>query len=224
MISIYLILFLGTLCSKVTIASSSVSPEEETICLDSHFDAFSIGDHKVHKWTSCRWKRQNIVFDKPSYLRLSTNNPAQETSSAPFEITFQCLHTSKATCQKAERAFKKAADMISSMILFRESVRVNATLMSFCQTGAECGQSMMTLGGSSPARAMPLLNDDGLTRLHPQALVKQFGLADHPAFAPYDILSVFNADAPFWFEVSKPHLHIHKSYFQTSSLGRWCSN
>jgi hypothetical protein len=26
-------------------------------------------------------------------------------------------------------------------------------------------------------------------------------LQDHPAFAEYDILSVFNADAPFWFEV-----------------------
>ncbi|CEP11277.1 hypothetical protein [Parasitella parasitica] len=66
--------------------------------------------------------------------------------------------------------------------------------------GNECGKSMMTLGGSSPARAMPLLNDDGLMRLHPQALVKQFMLQDHPAFAEYDILSVFNADAPFWFE------------------------
>ncbi|KAI8372654.1 hypothetical protein EDC96DRAFT_438776 [Choanephora cucurbitarum] len=59
---------------------------------------------------------------------------------------------------------------------------------------------MMTLGGSSPARAMPLLSNDGLLRLYPQALVKQFGLADHPAYASYDILSVFNADAPFWFE------------------------
>lgn len=201
--SICLILFFGILWNKVAIASI---PLEEAMCLDSHFDVPSNSDHKIHKWTPCRWKRQDIVFDRPSYLQFSTDDDtAKKTSSAPFDITFQCRHTSEVVCGKAERAFKKAADMISSVVLFRESVRVNATLMSFCQTGDECGSSMMTLGGSSPARAMPLLNNDGLVRLHPQALVKQFGLVDHPAFAPYDILSVFNADAPFWFEVSKTY-------------------
>jgi hypothetical protein len=209
MLSIYLILFFGSLCSNVAIALS-VPREEEALCLDSHFDASSNNGHQVHKWTPCKWKSQDIVFNKPSYLRFSTdNNLAQETTSAPFDITFHCLHTAKDTCQKAERAFNKAANMISSVVLFRESVRVNATLMSFCQTGAECGQSIMTLGGSSPARAMPLLNNDGMMRLHPQALVKQFGLADHPAFVPYDILSVFNADAPFWFEVSGIYIYIY---------------
>ncbi|KAI9028079.1 hypothetical protein CLU79DRAFT_737630 [Phycomyces nitens] len=58
----------------------------------------------------------------------------------------------------------------------------------------------MTLGGSSPARLIPLLNEDGMVRLHPQSLVKQLDLPDRPEYAHSDILSVFNADAPFWFE------------------------
>ncbi|RCI05098.1 hypothetical protein CU098_005077, partial [Rhizopus stolonifer] len=138
----------------------------------------------------------------PSYLRFPSSEDPNDTQpqSAPFDIAFRCYHVPDEICQKAERAFKKAGEIIASVILFRESVRVNATLMSFCAVGNECNKKMMTLGGSSPARAMPLVNDDGLLRLHPQALVKQFGLSDHPAFAPYDILSVFNADAPFWFE------------------------
>ncbi|KAI8394091.1 uncharacterized protein BYT42DRAFT_30326 [Radiomyces spectabilis] len=58
------------------------------------------------------------------------------------------------------------------------------------------------LGGSSTTRSIPLLSDDGMLRMHPQALVKQFGLNRHPTFAPYDIQSLFNADAPFWFQVN----------------------
>lgn len=123
-------------------------------------------------------------------------------STPSLDITFHCLHTEPLICNKAERAFKKAADIISSTILFKETVKVNATMMSFCQVNGECGKNMMTLGGSSPARSMPLLNSDGMTRLHPQALVKQFGLVDHPAYAPFDIVGIFNADAPFWFEVN----------------------
>ncbi|GAA5801878.1 hypothetical protein HPULCUR_007335 [Helicostylum pulchrum] len=130
---------------------------------------------------------------------MNLRSPTQQIS-APFDITVNCLHTEPIICQKAERAFKKAADIISDVILFKEPVKVNATMMSFCKALNECGTGMLTLGGSSPARAMPLLNNDGLFRLHPQALVKQFGLDDHPAYAPFDILSIFNADAPFWFQ------------------------
>ncbi|KAI8878673.1 hypothetical protein K501DRAFT_151978, partial [Backusella circina FSU 941] len=121
-------------------------------------------------------------------------------TSSSFDITFQCYHVPNSTCEKAKRSFEKAAQIISSVVLFKEPVRVNATLMSFCQMGSECNKGMMTLGGSSPTRSIPLINTDGLSRLHPQALVKQFDLSDHPSYFPYDIISVFNADAPFWFE------------------------
>ncbi|CAO3653892.1 unnamed protein product [Mucor hiemalis] len=139
---------------------------------------------------------------RSSFLRFPTSNQQikKPTASTPLNISFNCLHSDLEICGKAERAFKKVGKMISDVILFKEPVRVNATLTSFCETANECGEHMMTLGGSSPARSMPLLNSDGVLRLHPQALVKQFGLPDNPAFSPFDILSVFNADAPFWFE------------------------
>ncbi|KAL7311783.1 hypothetical protein PS15m_009502 [Mucor circinelloides] len=171
--------------------------DAEYMCLDSNYESFSNKKIKAHEWTPC--SNADIIDQHPSYLRFSSDT-ANQPISAPIEISFKCYHAPKNVCEKAERAFKTAGDMISSVILFREPIKVNATLISFCQMGNECGKNMMTLGGSSPARAIPLLNDDGLLRLHPQALVKQYMLQDHPAFAEYDILSVFNADAPFWFE------------------------
>lgn len=166
---------------------------EEYMCLDTNFDSFVYTNHQKHSWVPCKWQKRNL-----SYLRFNQNT----LSKSPFDISLQCFHVSDAVCQKAKRAFENAGKIISDVIHFKEPVRVNATLMSFCQMNNECNKGMMTLGGSSPTRAIPLLNDDGLTRLHAQALVKQFGLPDHPAFAPFDILSVFNADAPFWFEVN----------------------
>ncbi|KAG2209445.1 hypothetical protein INT47_008288 [Mucor saturninus] len=156
------------------------------MCLDA--PAEFLGKPIRFQWNPCE-TQHHLQLRKRSYFR-----------SAPMEIAFQCLHTEPSICNKAERAFQKAGKTIASTFLFKEPVRVNATMMSFCQVTGECGKNMMTLGGSSPARAIPLLNSDGMTRLHPQALVKQFGLTDHPAFAPFDIIGIFNADAPFWFE------------------------
>lgn len=199
----FLPIHLGLVVLGSFVSAQPIQDEKDAryMCLDSNFEAFTNKKIKAHAWTPCSSNADTIDLH-PSYLRFSSSGTADQlTTSAPFEIAFKCYHAPRNVCEKAERAFKKAADMISSVILFREPVKVNATLVSFCQMGNECGKNMMTLGGSSPARAMPLLNDDGLLRLHPQALVKQYMLQDHPAFAEYDILSVFNADAPFWFEV-----------------------
>jgi hypothetical protein len=187
---------LGSLLSYVNfaLAQSDDSSLNKYMCLDSNFDGFLYNDRQRHSWVPCQQERGM------SYLRFPTFYESTKRKSS-FDISFQCLHVPDAICQKAKRAFQNAGDTISQVVLFKEPVRVNATLMSFCKVNDECGQGMMILGGSSPARAIPLLNDDGLVRLHPQALVKQFGLPDHPVFAPFDILSVFNADAPFWFEV-----------------------
>ncbi|KAI9473534.1 MAG: hypothetical protein EXX96DRAFT_578397 [Benjaminiella poitrasii] len=161
-------------------------------CLDTHIDALvnkSNASHLQYFWTPCQRKEHD-----------RTSNEKRSQPTTPFEITFHCQHATYQTCQKAERAFRRASDMISNVILFREPIHINATLISFCEMKNECDKDIMTLGGSAPARAIPLLNSDGVFRLHPQALVKQFELSDRPAFASYDILSLFNADAPFWFE------------------------
>lgn len=197
------LMLLGSFVSSQPIQQQQ---NKKYMCLDSNYESFINKDMKTHEWVPCNME-DNVLSkadkDHLSYLRfLSITDQQILPTSAPIEISFKCFHAPKNVCEKAERAFKKAGDMISSVILFREPIKVNATLASFCKMGDECGKNMMTLGGSSPARAMPLLNDDGLVRLHPQALVKQYMLQDHLPFAEYDILSVFNADAPFWFEVN----------------------
>lgn len=203
--SIYSFLLFGTLYTAV-LSRPTEEVVNEVMCLDSVYD-FSENKSGAHRWTPCEWTSQDIMqnHQRSSFLRFPTSNQQikKPTASTPLDISFNCLHSDLEICGKAERAFKKVGKMISDVILFKEPVRVNATLTSFCETANECGEHMMTLGGSSPARSMPLLNSDGVLRLHPQALVKQFGLPDHPAFSPFDILSVFNADAPFWFEVSE---------------------
>ncbi|CAG8434808.1 4191_t:CDS:2 [Scutellospora calospora] len=65
----------------------------------------------------------------------------------------------------------------------------------------KCGVSDSVLCGASPARTIPLQDDDGLVRQYPQALVKQFQFQSHPEYGPYDILAMFNsAGTNFWFD------------------------
>ncbi|CAJ0829743.1 8998_t:CDS:2 [Entrophospora sp. SA101] len=46
----------------------------------------------------------------------------------------------------------------------------------------------------------PITGGDGVVRLYPQSLVKQFGLATHPEFLPSDINAEFNSNYEYWFE------------------------
>nr|CAG8608143.1 10056_t:CDS:2 [Entrophospora candida] len=52
----------------------------------------------------------------------------------------------------------------------------------------------------TPTRSIGLKGGDGVVRLYPQSLVKQFRLATHPEFLPSDIEAEFNSDQEYWFE------------------------
>nr|CAG8555899.1 5157_t:CDS:2 [Entrophospora candida] len=56
------------------------------------------------------------------------------------------------------------------------------------------------LGFARPTRSIGLKGGDGVVRLYPQSLVKQFGLATHPEFLSSDITAEFNSDQEYWFE------------------------
>ncbi len=43
-------------------------------------------------------------------------------------------------------------------------------------------------------------DDDDISRIYPQALVKQLNRQDHPEFLGYDVLALFNSEANYWFE------------------------
>ncbi|CAO3666716.1 unnamed protein product [Rhizopus microsporus] len=166
----------------------------KSLCLDQT-DPLSINSRQ---WIECPF--------------VSHQNEKRSSQSAPFTVTFHCFDLAPDDCIKAERAFKKAGDMLSSYIVFNEPVRVNATLVSFCKQLTQCDDNS-TLGGSLPLRSMPLMNRDGVVRLHPQALVKQLQLRHHPAYAPFDIQSLFNADAPFWFDEDDVPIARHQADF-----------
>lgn len=118
-----------------------------------------------------------------------------------FKIDFTC-YADKPLCQKAERAFERAGLIISDAFIFKTQIVVNATFVPFCAALRECQKDhIVTLGGSYPARTMAMARDDGVARLYPQALIKQLGYNPHPTYSYFDIISLFNADAPFWFEV-----------------------
>ncbi|RUS30172.1 hypothetical protein BC938DRAFT_479770 [Jimgerdemannia flammicorona] len=120
--------------------------------------------------------------------------------SDSFQITFTC-RANATVCAKAKNAFQQAGTIITGVLKLSVPIIVNATFYSFCKESNDCGTAnFITLGGSYPARTMVILDDDGLNRYYPQALVKQLNLKSHPTYGPYDITSVFNADAPFFFE------------------------
>ncbi|RUS28577.1 hypothetical protein BC938DRAFT_481716 [Jimgerdemannia flammicorona] len=116
-----------------------------------------------------------------------------------FQIDFTCGADS-ALCLKARNAFKKAGEIISGVVLFSEPINVNASFFHFCQQINDCGNNnFITLGGSYPARTVPIQDSDGIGRFYPQGLVKQLNLKNPPKYGLYDITSMFNADAPFYF-------------------------
>lgn len=47
-----------------------------------------------------------------------------------------------------------------------------------------------------------MLDDDGVQRLYPQALVKQFNYEVHPDYGQFDIIALFNSDIAWWFSSS----------------------
>jgi hypothetical protein len=131
------------------------------------------------------------------------NSRQRRSDASAFQIDFTCYANDR-ICRQARQAFNQAGIIISQAIAFKTPVTVNATFVPFCQTLGQCPKGhMITLGGSYPARTAALAQSDGIVRLYPQALVKQLDLHPHPAYAHYDIVSLFNADASFWFEVRR---------------------
>ena len=91
------------------------------------------------------------------------------------------------------------------MIQFDAPLSVNVTAVDFCAEYAQCNSSAaidIVLGGAVPARTFPLIDDDGVVRYYPQAVVRQMYFPPHqaPQCAPNDILIEFNSRASFWFQ------------------------
>jgi len=127
----------------------------------------------------------------------------QNTGNATnmFQITLTCLDPDKVQCNKVQRAFNLAGEILTGSLVLKTPITVNATYTDFCKSFNDCPTNgFLTLGGAAPARTIPLKDTDNKTRFFPQALVKQMNPPSRPQFSSFDILAMFNSVANFWFE------------------------
>ncbi|RHZ48315.1 hypothetical protein Glove_553g48 [Diversispora epigaea] len=106
-----------------------------------------------------------------------------------FQVTHNCS-ASVALCNKIKVAFNDAGKELTKILKLKQIINVNSTFTSLAPT---------TLGSAYSARYVPLISDDKITRLYPQALVKQFCLNPCPEYNAYDISARFNSDFDWWF-------------------------
>ncbi|CAG8776864.1 3124_t:CDS:2 [Dentiscutata erythropus] len=148
---------------------------------------------KYREAVSCPTSKQKVI----------TSNLAATGSKNMFDVTLTCGVKNVSLCDEVKKTFETAGNIISSALILNSIITINASFIDFCVSMGECGgkSGLVTLGGACPARSIPLQDDDGLVRLYPQALVKQFQFKTHPEYGPYDILAMFNsAGTNFWFE------------------------
>ncbi|CAG8439619.1 4520_t:CDS:1 [Funneliformis caledonium] len=116
-----------------------------------------------------------------------------------FDIKFNCLANDQVICDKVLKTYNKAGEIISSTLTLNTPITINATFGDLC--GPTCGTGGIgPLGAAGPARLIEMEDDDGLIRLYPQALIKQFQLKKAPEFSEFDINAGFNLRANFWFD------------------------
>ncbi|CAG8718784.1 12350_t:CDS:2, partial [Funneliformis mosseae] len=138
------------------------------------------------------------------------NKLNQETGAAPeemFKVKLDCRSDNKTLCNNINLAFNRASKTISTVLKLNTQIVVNATLYNFCEglTPETCGPELSNrLGQAGPTMLYALEDDDGMERLYPQALVKQFQFPKNPTFNEFDINAEFNTKFPLWFEEDGP--------------------
>ncbi|CAJ0829740.1 8997_t:CDS:2 [Entrophospora sp. SA101] len=133
-------------------------------------------------------KRVDCLFVKGEPK--SIKNQAGDDKMIKFNIT--CNFPEKlGFCDKVAKNLDTTGKIISDVIKFSEPITVDIAFKS---------QDPASLGFARSTRRIRLKGGDGVVRLYPQSLVKQFGLATHPEFLPSDITAEFNSDKEYWFE------------------------
>ncbi|KAK9763285.1 hypothetical protein K7432_010172 [Basidiobolus ranarum] len=135
---------------------------------------------------------------KSSHKFYKRCNHSKAKKSAPFILDFKCA-VENDQCQKVRHSLDTAFELITNVIVLEEPVMVNVSFVSFCkELNIGCGD-FGAAGAANPARSIPHVDSDGVTRMYPQALIKQMKLKEHPEYSSSDINAFFNSDANFWF-------------------------
>ncbi|KAL1922125.1 uncharacterized protein VTP21DRAFT_10767 [Calcarisporiella thermophila] len=140
------------------------------------------------------------AMTKPNATDASRLTRRQQNGNNQFRIRFQCRGVQKQICDKAQNEFELAGQILSASLQLSQPLTVDAQFFSFCrELGGNCQNGRDNrLGFASPARMLPMQDDDGVVRMFPQALVKQLGVQG-AQMASNDIIARFNTDFPYRF-------------------------
>ncbi|CAI2171993.1 15385_t:CDS:2 [Funneliformis geosporum] len=158
----------------------------------------------------CDWSNQ-IKQDVSDKLNQENGEPQQM-----FKVQLNCRSDNTTLCNFINLAFERASKTISTVLKINTQIVVNATIYNFCDgyTPQTCPPDLAArLGQAGPTMIYALEDDDGLERLYPQALVKQFQFPRNPKFNEFDIDAEFNTKFPLWFEESGPIQQFEYDFF-----------
>ncbi|KAI9024078.1 hypothetical protein DFJ74DRAFT_667149 [Hyaloraphidium curvatum] len=142
---------------------------------------------------------------------LSSAKPPN-TDNPHFRISFRCDNSiSEERCTRAEAAFVRAADRISSVLALAVPVDVSASFESFCgrpnaKADARCSATNSVLGSASPTAFYEFAADEAdefgtdTGYLYPSSLAKQFLGTDRLSPEGVDIMARFNGDFGWWID------------------------
>jgi len=132
---------------------------------------------------------------------VSSSLDKRQTTDNMFTIEFTCSITDTVLCDKARNAYITAGKYVTATLNLNVPLVVNATMLDICaaQPGICNGTTIIGTGGT--ARIIPFSDStDNKTRYYPQAILKQMNLPQHPAYLPYDVISLINSNLNYWFE------------------------
>jgi hypothetical protein len=126
---------------------------------------------------------------------ISTRGVSEEM----FNIQLLNCDADNVTCDKVLKEFNRAANLITSIFKFNTQINVNVSYYDLCTVYPDniCG---ILNGAAYPTQFYLLKDDDGINRLYPQSLVKQFQFPSTPNFNEFDINAEFNSKGGFWFK------------------------
>ncbi|CAG8451668.1 6242_t:CDS:2 [Cetraspora pellucida] len=102
-------------------------------------------------------------------------------------------------------AFVDAGSILSSVLYLSSSIVVNISAYDFCADDPLCnGDYAYDPGYAQPTLLYLLNDDDGVERLYPQSLVKQFNFSSDSEYKYPDIYGEFNLGLNYWFKDDPP--------------------
>jgi hypothetical protein len=183
----------------------------DTPRFDFHQDYFTVPDNLA---PAKPVKKSNSIYSWFASL---------VTTADTVIIDFNCTIKDVSQCQKARRAYKSAAKLLSSVIKFKRPIKVKAIYTSFCEEHKECNPG--TLGQATSPSYFNLREPDTDSEFwYPQALAKQISTRELQ-WNDHDIIAQFNADvdkenqiprgmSKFWFSDDKNKIHPRQYDFE----------